>query len=114
MSDNMPLRKELRERFIQELTPLEKIFFLKKAREAITQRGYPAGEDLFYFCYFLTLRERIRGISPQRGEGFLRLLSVEGAKDIEETVKLYEERLEKEKPPEYDPMSSKFIEYFSE
>jgi len=114
VSDNLPLRKELKEKFIQELTPSEKLFFLKKAREAITLKGYLAGEDLFYFCYFLTLKERIRSTRPQSGEGYLRLLFVEGTKDIEETIKLYEERLEKNKLPNPDPMSSKFIEYFSE
>lgn len=114
MSDNLPLRKELKEKFIQELTPSEKFFFLKKAREAITLKGYLASEDLFYFCYFLTLKERIRGLSPQSGEGYLRLLFVEGTKDIEETIKLYEEKLEKKKLLKPDPRGSKFIEYFSE
>jgi hypothetical protein len=114
MSQGLPLRKELKEKFLQELTLSEKLFFLKKAKEAITLRGYLVSEDLFYFCYFLTLKERIRNINPQGGEGYLRYLFVEGMKDIEEAIKLYEERLEKNKLPTPDPMGYKFIEYFSD
>jgi hypothetical protein len=39
------LRKELKYIFVKELTPSEKLFFLKKSREAIDQKGYPAGEE---------------------------------------------------------------------
>jgi hypothetical protein len=114
MSENPPLRKELKEKFLQEFTPSEKLFFLKTAREAITLKGYQAGEDLFCFCYFHTLKERIRGLSPQLSEGYVRLLFVEGTKDIEKTIKMYEERLEKKKLLNPDPAGSTFIEYFSE
>lgn len=44
----------------------------------------------------------------------LRFLLVEGTKDVEETIKLYEERLEKKKLPVADARGSKFLEYFSE
>jgi len=108
------LRRELKEKFIRELSPSEKLFFLKKAKEAITQKGYQAGEDLFHYCYFLTLKERFRGISAQRDEGFLRFLLVEGTKDIEEAIKLYEERLEKKRLTHPDVEGYKFLEYFSE
>ncbi|MDI6890719.1 MAG: hypothetical protein QMC83_07275 [Thermodesulfovibrionales bacterium] len=110
----MYVRKELKEKFIRDLNPSEKLFFLKKAREAIMLKGYPACEDLFHYCYFLTLKERFHGISPQRGEGYLRFLLVEGTKDVEEAIKLYEERLEKKKLPIPDTEGYKFIEYFSE
>lgn len=110
----LPLRKELKEKFIRDLDPSEKLFFLKKAKEAILQKGYQAGEDLFHYCYFLTLKERILRIKPQSGEGYLRFLLVEGAKDIEEAIKLYEERLEKKKSSEPDIKGYKFLEYFSE
>jgi hypothetical protein len=114
MSEGLPLRKELKEKFMQELTFSEKLFFLRKAKEAITLKGYLVSEDLFYFCYFLTLKKRIRSINLQGGEGYLRFLLVEGMKDIEEAIKLYEERLEKNKLPTPDPTGYKFIEYFSE
>ena len=107
------LRKELKEKFIRDMNPSEKLFFLKKAREAITLKGYPACEDLFNYCYFLTLKERFRSISTQGGEGYLRFLLVEGTKDIEEAIRLYEERLEKKKQPVPDEKDYKFIEYFS-
>ncbi len=107
------LRKELKEKFTLELTPYEKVFFLKKAKEAIEQKGYPSGEDLFWYCYFLTLRERMRGIDAHDGEGYVRFLLAQGSKDVEETVKMYEERLEKNKLPGPAPSSHKFMEYFS-
>jgi hypothetical protein len=108
------LRKELKEKFIRDMTPSEKLFFLKKAREAITLKGYPACEDLFSYCYFLTLKERFRSISTQGGEGYLRFLVVEGTKDVEDAIKLYEERLEKKKLSTPDSKGYKFLEYFSE
>jgi len=43
MPENLPLRKELKEKFIQDLTPYERGFFLKKAVEAIYSHEYPAG-----------------------------------------------------------------------
>ena len=108
------LRKELKEKFIRDLNPPEKLFFLKKAKEAIMLKGYQAGEDLFHYCYFLTLKERFRSISPESGEGLLRFLLVEGTKDVEETIKMYEARLEENKLPLPDEKGYKFIEYFSE
>ncbi|MEW6215436.1 MAG: hypothetical protein AB1478_09605 [Nitrospirota bacterium] len=114
MFENLPLRKELKEKFIQDLNPSEKLFFLKKAKEAIILKGYQACEDLFHYCYFLMLKERLRSISPQSGEGYMRFLLLEGKKDIEEAIKLYEERLEANKLPKPDKIGYKFIEYFSE
>ncbi|HSB31563.1 MAG TPA: hypothetical protein VLD55_08185 [Candidatus Sulfobium mesophilum] len=108
------MKEVLKEKFLSELIPLERIFFLKKAKEAVEQKGYPAGEDLFYYCYFLTLRERIRKIGVSGCEGYVRVLLVEGAKEIEEMVKMYEERLEKRKTISPDPDAQNFIEYFSE
>jgi hypothetical protein len=108
------LRQELKEKFIQELTPSEKIFFLKKAKESILLKGYQACEDLFHYCFFLTLRERFRSINPFKGEGYLRFLLVEGTKDIENAVTLYEEKLEKKKLSTPDVKSYQFIELLSE
>lgn len=113
MSD-LPLRKELKEKFIRDLNPSEKLFFLKKAKEAIMLKGYQATEDLFHYCYYLTLKERFHSISPERNEGMLRFLLVEGKKDVEEAIKLYEARLEETKLPLPDEEGYKFIEYFSE
>lgn len=108
------LRKELKERFIEDLTPAEKAFFLRKAKEAIAVNRYRASEDLFHYCYFLALRERLRGLSPHRGDGHLRFLLVHGMRDIEEAIGMYRERLEADKSPEPDRAAEKkFIEYFS-
>jgi len=108
------LRKELKEKFLRDLNPSERFFFLKRAKEAIQVKGYPADEDLFHYCYYLTARERFRKITPGRDEGMLRLLLVEGKKDVEEAINLYGSRLEKKKLPAPDVIGSRFIEYFSE
>lgn len=113
MSDNFVLKKELKEKFIKEFTPSEKLFFLKKAKEAIDIRCYEPCEDLFYYCYFLTLKERLRGINPLE-DGYLRLLLVETKRNIEEEIGFYEERLELTKKPTPDKRGVKFIEFFSE
>jgi hypothetical protein len=113
LSDDLSLRKGLKEKFVHDLNPSEKLFFLKKAKEAILLNGYPACEDLFHYCYFLVLKKRFRSISTQGSEGYLRFLFVEGTKDVEEAIKLYEERLEKKKLLKPDIKGHKFIEYFS-
>lgn len=109
-----PLREELKGKFIQDFNPAEKFFFLKKAKEAIMLKRYQACEDLFQYCYFLTLKEHFRSISTQGGEGYMRFLLVEGTKDVEEAIILYEERLEKKKLPQPALKEYKFLEYFSE
>lgn len=111
---DLPLRKELKEKFIRDLNPSERLFFLKKAKEAIMLKGYQASEDLYHYCYYLTLKERFRSISPENDEGMLRFLLVEGKKDVEEAIKLHESRLEETKLPLPDERGYKFIEYFSE
>lgn len=78
------LRKELRERFQAELTPAEKAFFLKTAREGIFEKGH------------------------------LRLLLVEGTRDIEGAVKLYREKLESGRLSAPDREGGRFLESFRE
>ncbi|MBE0426320.1 MAG: hypothetical protein IBX72_06700 [Nitrospirae bacterium] len=114
MPGDLTLRKELKEKFIQDLNPSEQFFFLKKAREVIMLRGYPACEDLYHYCYFLTIKERFRCISTEGAGGLLRFLLVEGSKDVEEAISLYEERLEKKRLPVPDIEGYKFLEFFSE
>ena len=113
MSD-LPLRKELKEKFLRDLSPSERIFFLKKSEEAILLKGYRASENLFFYCYYLTLQERFRGITPNRDEGMLRFLLVEVKKDVEEALKLYEARLEETKLSLPDERGDRFVEYFTE
>lgn len=110
---DLPLRKELKEKFFRDLNPSERLFFLKKAKEVILQKGYRVSEYLFHYCYYLTLQERFRGITPERDEGMLRFLLVEGKKEVEETIKLYESRLEETKLSSPDNAGEKFIDYFS-
>jgi hypothetical protein len=108
------MKEVLKEKFLADLTPAERIFFLRKAKEAIAQKGYPAGEDLFHYCYFLTLRERMRGIGTAQGEGYVRVLLVEGTREIEEMISMYQDRLEKSKTASPDPEALRFIEYLYE
>ena len=108
------LRKELKEKFLRDLNPAERLLFLKKAKEAIISKGYQVSEDLFHYCYYLALKERFKGINPERNQGMLRFLLVEGKKDIEDALALYEVRLEETKLPVPDQSGLKFIEYFSE
>lgn len=109
----LPLRTELKEKFLRDLNPSERLLFLKKAKEAITVKGYRASEDLFHYCYYLSMQERFRVITPGSDEGMLRFLLVEGKKDVEEMIKVYEARLEETKSPVFDETGHQFIEYFS-
>jgi hypothetical protein len=88
---------ELKAKFLRDFLPGERLFFLKKARECVTEKGYPVSEDLFNYCYFLTLRERLRLIGSGDGEGLMRFMLVESQKEIGEEVRSLEKRLEGEK-----------------
>lgn len=91
---NESFDKILAKRFLKELSPSEQYFFLNKVDEAIYKEGYTPDEDLFYYCYFLTLKERFRSIMPYRTEGYLRYLYAEGLKDVEDSIKNYKERID--------------------
>lgn len=104
----MSLRRELKEKFLSEFTPAEQVFFLRKAREAIQEKGYPSKEDLFHYCFFLTLRERIR-VLHSGAEGYARVLFVEGMREVEDAVKIHEERLERAKGAKADPEGADFL-----
>lgn len=114
MHDKLILRDELKKRFLMEFTTSEKIYFLRVAREAILIHRYPVSEDLFYYCYFMTMRQRLRGAEPERGDGLLRFILVEGLKEIEDEIKLYRKRLEANRLPEPDGLAERFLEYFSQ
>lgn len=84
--------KEIAKKFLKELSPAEQYYFLNKVNESI-HNGYTPDEDLFYYCYFLTLKERFRTITSYRTEGYLRYIYAEGLKDVEDSIKFYEERI---------------------
>src|SRR5208337_1963561 len=92
--DNVPLHwNELKTKFLRELTPSEQLFFLTKARECVNLKGYPASEDLFRYCYLLTVLERLRLINTSGCEGFTRLMLVQSHKEVLDEMKVYERRL---------------------
>lgn len=104
--------KELKAKFLREFLPAEQLFFLKQAREAATEKGYPVGEDLFNYCYFLTLKERMRTINPSGGEGYLRFLLVEATRDIDREVEYFVKRLEEKKQSAADAAERRLMEHF--
>jgi hypothetical protein len=108
------IRRECKERFLRELSASEKIFFLNTAREAINSKQYRPSEDLFHYCYFRTMRERMKAIMPSRSDGMLRILLVEGTKEIDDALKIYIDRLEETRGTSPDPAGERFIEYFRE
>ncbi len=114
MQKNLLMREELKKKFIQDLNPSEQYFFLKRAKEAIMCRRYPVSEDLYHYCYFLTIKERIRNINGREGIGFLRFMIVDAMKEVEEAIKLYQDRLEKRKLSTPDIKAYDFLKFLSE
>jgi hypothetical protein len=69
MPDSATKWKERKAKFPRDLLPGEELFFPKKAREWVSEKGHPFSEDLFNYCCFLTLRERLRLIGSADGDG---------------------------------------------
>ncbi len=112
--DNVPLRwNDLKEKFLQEFTPSEQLFFLKRARESVSVKGYPASEDLFSYCYFLTMLERLRLIDSHACEGLTRLMLVQSQKEIRDEIKVYERQLEAKKLSTAERLPSRLLEYLA-
>ena len=113
MHNFLPRWNELKAIFLREFTPSEQLFFLKRARECVILKGYPVSEDLFSYCYLLTILERLRLIDPHGCEGFTRLMLVQSQKETRDEMKVYERRLEAKKLPTADRLSSRFLEYLA-
>ncbi len=111
---NVPPRwNELKAKFLREFTPSEQLFFLKRARECANLKGYPVSEDLFNYCYLLTILERLRLIDTQGCEGFTRLMLVQSQKEARDEIKVCERRLEAKKLPATDRSPSRLLEYLA-
>lgn len=113
MPDAATRWKELKAKFLRDFTASEQLFFLKQARECVNVKGYPVSEDLFTYCSFLTLRERLRLIDPRGGEGLMRFMLVESFREIEAEVKVVEKRLEEKKLPRADVPGLRLLEDLS-
>jgi hypothetical protein len=112
--DNVPqLWNELKAKFLHEFTPPEQLFFLKKARECVNLKGYPVNEDLFNYCYFLTILERLKLIDFHGCEGFTRIMLVQSQKETRDEIKFYERQLEAIKLPIPNKLSSRLLDYIS-
>jgi hypothetical protein len=97
MPDDSTKGKELKAMFFRDFLPGEQRFFLRQARECVNEKSFPISEDLFNYCCFLTLRERVRLIQPQDGEWLMRFMLVESRREIESELKALEKRLEARK-----------------
>ncbi len=113
MPDTLLIRQELKDKFLRDLTQREQLFFLKEAGKATIGKGYPVCDDLFYYCYFLTMHERLIDIDSQEAAGYMRFLHVEGRRDINKEIKHYEEKLEQKKQPMPNAAGHRLIEYLS-
>ena len=113
MQNVSPRWNELKAQFLREFTPSEQLFFLKRARECVNLKGYPIAEDLFNYCYFLTILERLRLIHTQGCEVFTRLMLVQSQKEAQDEVKVYERRLEAKKHRTANRSSSGLLEYLA-
>lgn len=111
MPDNSAKWKELKVKFLRDFLPGEQLFLLKKVRECVNEKGYPVSEDLFNYCCFLTLRERLSLIRPQDGEGLMRFMLVESRREIESEVKALEKRLEARTRPIADKEGRLLLEF---
>jgi hypothetical protein len=113
MLDSSAKWRELKAKFFRDFLPGEQIFFLKQARECVNEKGYPVSEDLFNYCYFLTLWERLHLIKPQDGEGLMRFMLVESCREIASEVKVLEKRLEARKRPIADEEGRLLLEFLA-
>jgi hypothetical protein len=106
-----------KEQFLREFSPSERLYFLKKAHDAVFMDAYAPGEDLYQYCYFLTQKKRLESMIDPNASGMVRFLAVEGRKDIEEALTIYKNRLEKSKrllsPDERDHFI-RYLENFSQ
>jgi hypothetical protein len=103
--------QELKAKFLRDFLPGEQAFFLKTARECVIERGYPVSEDLFNYCCFLTLRERLRLIGAGGGEGLMRFMLVESRREIDVEVRELERRLEGRKQRVDDAAGRRLLEF---
>ncbi len=108
------LRKELKEKFLRDFTPPERVYFLKKAREAIFMEHFPPSEDLFFYCYFLTIKERLRRTFTDLLDGYGRLIMVEALREVEDTIRDYRQRLVAMRLRNVDTEADRFIEWLGE
>ncbi|OGW40949.1 MAG: hypothetical protein A2Y97_03165 [Nitrospirae bacterium RBG_13_39_12] len=58
MNDKV-LSSHLKQQFLLEFSPSERLYFLKTAKEAILIYKYIPEEDLYHYCYFLTQKKRL-------------------------------------------------------
>ena len=87
----------LKEQFLREFIPSERLYFIKKAKEAAFIYGYVPCQDLYHYCYFLTQKKRLESLRDPHSSGLARYLAVECCKDIEDTLKIYKARLDKDR-----------------
>ncbi len=81
-----------KEQFLKEFNGPEEVFFLKLAQKSIL-KGYPVCRDLYFFCYFSTLRHRF--LSQVGHDARFTHVYAWGLKDLNDQISLYEDRLKR-------------------
>ena len=90
------------EQFITEFNDEERDFFIKLLKHCVYVKGYPKCDELYYFCYFSTMKRRLEKIGRYKyeKEGLSSYLFAFGIRDVNEMVKYYKGRLERLKVEE--------------
>lgn len=81
-----------KEQFLKEFNDREEFFFLELAERSIS-KGYPVCRDLYFFCYFSTLRFRF--LSQAGRDARFSYVYAWGLKDLNDQICFYEKKLEK-------------------
>ena len=81
-----------KEQFLKEFNDREEVFFLELAQRSIS-KGYPVCRDLYFFCYFSTLRFRF--LSQVGHDARFSYVYAWGLKDLNDQISFYEKKLEK-------------------
>lgn len=81
-----------KEQFLKEFNDREEAFFLELAQKSIS-KGYPVCRDLYFFCYFSTLRFRF--LSQVGHDARFSYVYAWGLKDLNDQISFYDKKLEK-------------------
>ncbi|MBW1946374.1 MAG: hypothetical protein C4B57_09525 [Deltaproteobacteria bacterium] len=88
-----------KEQFLREFNDREEVFFLELAQRSIS-KGYPVCRDLYFFCYFSTLRFRF--MTQIGHDARFSYVYAWGLKDLNDQISFYEKKLDKWKKEGHD------------
>ncbi len=79
-----------REQFLKEFNDKERKYFLDLAQKEIL-KGVPAGQDLYFYCFFSTLKFRF--LSQTGHDARFSYVYAWGLKDLNEQILFYKKRI---------------------